>query len=406
MELMLPKLRPDQLHILKHPAKRKTCAMGRRYGKTILGLVVTANVLRQHGRSAWVTPTYKNGRPLWRAMVAAFAPLRAKGIVDISISERTITTKRGGFFGMYSADNIDSMRGEWFHVVVNDEAAKLSEEARYDVIDPLVADSDGEIIDISTPYGRNWFWKEFIAGQQGNEERVSFTAPTSANPMPNIQKAFRLAKERLPERTYRQEWLAEFVEGEGLVFRNIAACMKAPPSTPEAHRGHRIIAGCDWAKQNDYTAFSFGCVDCQVEVDKDRFNQIDYAFQVQRLQALCEKWQPMAVLTEINSIGTPVFEQVERLGLPVVAFETTASSKPPLIESLALCIEKTEWQFLDDRIWTLELEAYERQVSANTGRSTYGAPEDLHDDTVMARALMLWAAHHYAFASSMDNNFW
>lgn len=406
MELILPKLRPDQLHILKHPAKRKTCAMGRRYGKTILGLVVTANVLRQHGRSAWVTPTYKNGRPLWRAMVAAFAPLRAKGIVDISISERTITTKRGGFFGMYSADNIDSMRGEWFHVVVNDEAAKLSEEARYDVIDPLVADSDGEIIDISTPYGRNWFWKEFVAGQQQDGERASFTAPTSANPMPNIQKAFKLAKDRLPERTYRQEWLAEFVEGEGLVFRNIQACMKAKPTNPDEHRGHRIIAGCDWAKQSDFTAFSFGCVDCRCEVEKDRFNQIDYAFQVQRLQALCERWQPMAVLTEINSIGMPVFEQVERLGLPVIAFETTASSKPPLIESFALALEKTEWQFLPDPLWALELEAYERKVSTVTGRSQYGAPDGIHDDTVMARALMLWAAHHHAFAGSIDNTFW
>ena len=36
---------------------------------------------------------------------------------------------------------------------------------------------------------------------------------------------------------------------------------------------------------------------------------------------------------------------------------------------------------------TLELEAYERKVSATTGRSAYSAPEGLHDDTVMARAL-------------------
>ena len=72
-----------------------------------------------------------------------------------------------------------------------------------------------------------------------------------------------------------------------------------------------------------------------------------------------------------------------------MGFETTASSKPPLIENLALAFEREEFQFQDDPIWTAELEAYERKVSVSTGRSQYGAPEGMHDDTVIARALML-----------------
>jgi hypothetical protein len=153
------------------------------------------------------------------------------------------------------------------------------------------------------------------------------------------------------------------------------------------------VAGCDWAKQHDYTTFSFGCLDCKQEVDRDRFNKIDYAFQVERLQAMCRQWQPSAIQTELNSIGQPVFEQLQRLGLPVVGFETTATTKPPLIENLALTLERSEWQFQQDAIWTAELEAYERKVSTVTGRSSYSAPEGVHDDTVMARALMLWNAN-------------
>lgn len=49
----------------------------------------------------------------------------------------------------------------------------------------------------------------------------------------------------MPERTFRQEILAEFIEGEGVVFRNIPACMKAPKTTPAQHAGHRIVAGCN-----------------------------------------------------------------------------------------------------------------------------------------------------------------
>jgi hypothetical protein len=135
-------------------------------------------------------------------------------------------------------------------------------------------------------------------------------------------------------------------------------------------------------------------VDCLCEVARDRFNKIDYIFQRGRLQVMCDLWKPKAILSEINSIGTPVFEELERARLPVVAFETTAASKPPLIENLALALERAEWQFQNDPTWTAELEAYERKISPFTGRSSYSAPEDGHDDTVMARALMTWQAMH------------
>jgi len=137
-------------------------------------------------------------------------------------------------------------------------------------------------------------------------------------------------------------------------------------------------------------------------VAHDRFNQIDYAFQVQRLKALADKWQPAAILTELNSIGQPVFEQVQRLGLPAVGFNTTAQSKPPLIENLALALEKSEWKFIDNKVWTAELEAYERTVSASTGRSSYSAPDGMNDDTVISRALMVWQANKPRASTLVD----
>jgi hypothetical protein len=95
------------------------------------------------------------------------------------------------------------------------------------------------------------------------------------------------------------------------------------------------------------------------------------------------------LLAESNAMGEPIIEQLRRDGVNVHGFMTTASSKPPLIENLALALERAEWQFQDDPVWTAELEAYERKVSATTGRSQYSAPEGVHDDTVIARALML-----------------
>jgi|LakMenEpi03Aug12_release.lakeMendotaPanAssembly.Ray.scaffolds.fasta_scaffold96703_4 hypothetical protein len=389
----LPKLRSDQLAIARHPAKTKVLSMGRRWGKTVLGGTVCGNALAQHGRVAWIAPTYKNTRPMWRWLLMATAADVKAGRMGVSRSDRTIETRRGGFLGIFSGDNIDSVRGEAFHLVVVDEAARIPETAWSDAIMPTLADYGGDAILISTPKGKNWFHSEWMRGVDGNDEIASWRAPTSANPNPNIKRAFQLVKDRVPEDTYRQEWLADFVDG-GAVFRNIKACMNAPAATPEAHQGHTLIAGIDWGKQNDFTCISIGCRDCKCEVAKDRFNQIDYVFQRDRLKAIHEKWKPAAILCELNSIGQPNFEMLQRDGLPVHGFTTTASTKPPLIENMALAFERAEWQFQQDSVWTMELEAFERTVSSTTGRSSYSAPDGAHDDTVIARALMLWQANN------------
>jgi hypothetical protein len=203
-------------------------------------------------------------------------------------------------------------------------------------------------------------------------------------------------KGQISESAYRQEILAEFIENGGSVFRNIAACLTAPAdTTPEQHAGHHLVMGADWAREQDWTCLSVGCVTCRQEVARDRFNQVDYHVQTQRLQALAERWHVAAILTELNSIGAPVFEMLQRQDLPVIGFTTTAQTKPPLIENMALAFERGEWAWQADPVWTAELEAYERTVSATTGRSSYSAPAGGHDDCVICRALMLWQATNY-----------
>ena len=72
-------------------------------------------------------------------------------------------------------------------------------------------------------------------------------------------------------------------------------------------------------------------------------------------------------------------------------FETTGSSKSPLIQSLALALEREECRWIVNETARLELLAYEATISKTTGRVSYSAPDGGHDDTVMARALA-WKA--------------
>ena len=287
-------------------------------------------------------------------------------------------------------DNPDSIRGEAFHLAILDEAAMIAEAAWTDAIQPTLADFSGKAILISTPKGRNWFHQEFLRGLDPNSEtHKSWHAPSSANPSPQIQRAAMLAKDLVSDQTYRQEWLAEFIEHEGTVFRNIEACLRAPAGANlRDHAGHRIVGGLDWGQIQDATALSLLCADCRVEVALDRFFRLPWQQQRDRVKASADMWHA-ELLVEMNSIGSPNLEALLNAGLDVQGFMTTAATKPQMIQSLALAFEKAEAQWLPDAVARGELEAYEATLSTHTGRPQYSAPEGMHDDTVIARALAL-----------------
>jgi hypothetical protein len=387
-------LHPGQAAVHENTARFKVLAAGRRWGKTRLGVNECLAYAMKGKRAWWVAPSYKMSEVGWRPLHRLGNKIGA----EVRKVDRQVILPNGGEVVVRSADDPNSLRGEGLDLVIMDECAFMLEAAWTEALRPALSDRLGKAIFISTPKGRNWFWRLWMRGQQGEPGWQSWRLPTSDNPYIEAGE-IESARDTLPELTFEQEYLAVFLEGEGAVFRNIAACLKAPlDPKPEDHAGHNIVAGLDWAKQNDFTCSPVGCADCKVELARDRFNQIDYQFQYQRIAEFWRKWGVISALVEVNSIGEPGFEALQREELPVVAFTTTASTKPPLIENLALTFERTEWQFQDDPIWTSELEAYERKVSPMTGRSQYSAPDGLHDDTVIGRALMVRAGDTWWFS--------
>jgi hypothetical protein len=109
-----------------------------------------------------------------------------------------------------------------------------------------------------------------------------------------------------------------------------------------------------------------------------------------RLGALAARYNPSAIIAESNSIGEPIIEQLQRDGLPVTGFQTTNATKAAIIEALALAFEQGSIKILNDPVLIGELQAYE-MARLPSGMTRYGAPEGLHDDTVMSLALA-WSA--------------
>src|SRR5262249_15172848 len=192
----------------------------------------------------------------------------------------------------------------------------------------------------------------------------------------------------LQERAFLQEYRAQFIEDAGAVFRRV---LEAVQSCGQQSRqeGHRYVIGVDWARTNDFTVYIVVDTTARCVCAIDRFQRVEYKVQLDRLQALVDRFRPTVVVAERNNMGDPLVERLHRDGLPVWPFLSTNESKRDAIDTLALAFERGEIEIpdtLEAAILVHELLAYTAETLPS-GLLRYAAPPGGTDDCVMALAL-------------------
>jgi len=370
-----------QLHVHKNDARFKTLAAGRRWGKTRLGVNECLDVASKGGRAWWVSPSYKTSEVGWR-------PLRQIGRnipgADIRLVDRMVTLPGGGFVAVRSADNPDSLRGEGLDFVVMDECAFMKKEAWTEAIRPALSDRQGKALFISTPKGRNWFWENYQHGLTGDEGWASFSFPTASNPY-IAPVEIESAKRDLPELIFRQEYLAEFIDDEGSVFRRVQEAIRCE-MIDKPVKDRQYVAGVDVAASVDYTVITVMDVQSKNVVYKDRFNRVDYNVLEDRLQSVYNRFKMDLMKIEANSIGQGVIDHLRNRNMNIIPFTTTNATKQTIITNLQSAFEHGEIGIYNDPILIGELLSYESKRTPS-GSFSYNAPDGLHDDCVMSLAL-------------------
>ena len=396
MELFIDLIEPHakQAAFMRSPAKRRVIVAGRRGGKTTGAATLAIEAMLAGRRVLEAAPTADQTNGFWETCKRALAQPVAAGVIYKNESERVLKMPGdAGRIKTKTAWDADSLRGDFADLLILDEFSLMSPDVWDEVGAPMLLDNDGDAVFIFTPKRKNHahaFYARALGDTSGRWAAWHFTSHD--NPYLSREALAEITADQT-EDAYRQEILAEFLDNEGAVFGNIGACLGAPVGAkPDDHTGHFIVAGTDWGKKQDYHATSIGCATCHVELELYRVKSADYIYQRERTKGLFERWGVQSALAESNAMGEPNLELLQADGLPVAGFDTTSKSKPPLIENLKLALEAVEWQFLPDVVAKAELEAYEQKVSPTSGRSSYSAPAGVHDDTVIARALMLRAA--------------
>lgn len=345
---------------------------------------------------SWFSPTYKMLADVWRDLVRVTAKVTER----VNSSEHRIELITGGAIDMWSLDNPDSARGRKYAGAFVDEAAMVPqlEEAWQAVIRPTLTDYQGWAAFGSTPRGMGFYKTLWDRGCDRTQlEWASWQLPTSVNPyIPALE--IEAARHDMTERRFQQEYMAQFLEGEGYVFRNVNECSTAERLEPYPGT---FVAGVDFGRSNDYTAVCIVDASTKREVALDRFNGPDWTIQRTRILATLERWNVTSAMMEENSFGGPNIGEMQGLrpAAGIQSFTTTASTKRAIIENLVLRLENKGCRLLAPganehaRQAMAELLAYE-STELPSGTLRYSAPEGQHDDTVIARCLAYWAANN------------
>lgn len=311
-------------------------------------------------------------------------------VSKIREGDKCIYLKNGFSIWMKSGDNPDSLRGEGLDFVVLDEYATMKSTVWTEAIRPALGDKRGSALFIGTPAGKNHFYELAKKGQSDEHPDYGFFHGTSFDNIFIDPEEFEEMSADMPELIYKQEILAEFIEGGGEVFGNFEKRLIKSSEIYEDYDPTKFyVAGLDIAKTKDFTVLRIAEVNTGRVIFSDRFNQREWSYQIRRIKNNLFKYGNPPCNVDSTGVGDPIYEKLRKERCNVRPFIISYKSKPQMIENLSLLIEDGEYWLPDDKHTRDEYSAFTYKIQ-ESGYIKYAAAEGYHDDIVMADALCAW----------------
>jgi hypothetical protein len=252
-----------------------------------------------------------------------------------------------------------------------------------EIVKPIVDENEGYVFFSFTPRGLNhgytvWKW----AQDDSKPDWKGWVLPVEETMRYEPEKLAEI-KMSTPERIFAQEYLCHFRDDGGGLIRRVREAIAGNFERPRL--GGHYVMGVDLARTEDWTVLTVLNTDT-FHVDAwERFQQVDWELQRQRIAALAAKYNnPLCIVDATGMGGDVIQEDLRRLGLSVRAFTFTRSSKEELIRKLIVAIEGRRITYPNIEELVEELEAFHVD---DHGR--YRAPSGLHDDAVCSLALAI-----------------
>ena len=193
--------------ILGDPSRFKVIVAGRRWGKTILSLMyLLKDAFNENERRWFVTPTYRQGKmivfPILRQMFSSFDNAK------LNESEMSVIFDNGAELAVKGADNEHNLRGVELTKCVMDEMAYIKPHVWEEIIYPMLATTQGEVLFIGTPKGFDIMYDLYSRGQSDKDWRSWQFKTIEGGFVP--KEEIERAKRTMDEVIIKQEFEASF----------------------------------------------------------------------------------------------------------------------------------------------------------------------------------------------------
>lgn len=254
-----------------------------------------------------------------------------------------------------------------------------------DVIMMRLADRDGKLDLISTPNGKNWFYRKMLELQK--DEGYGYVQFGDSRDNPYLaEKALKARLRNLPSDRVEQNIAGRFIDNDRTVFSNDDIDRALIDNSLAARQPNRLyLSGWDLARKQTHTVGMTFDVTAKPYrmVAFDRFNNRDWGDVVAAIRRRQAEYGAKLVV-DATGLGDVIVSELGDLTVEGVVF--TERTKSDLLGNLLLLHNRGEIQYSDvvqrdgsNRVWSLESEMREIAWENNN-----------RFDAVMAMALAVW----------------
>jgi len=357
-------------------AKYYVCNIGRQFGKSLLAENQSLYwAINDKGCSiGWVSPIYKQCKKVYNELKKATLN---SGLFTYNDTD-LIIKGFGSTIQFFSAERPDNIRGNTFDYLICDEFDFMKSNTWEEVLQPTVLVKGRKVIFISTPRGKRMMYKLSLLRHSDDRYRY-FQFSSYDNPMVDPREIDSI-RQTIPDHIFRQEYLAEFIDGASGLFKNVRESIGDPK------QGGKVFGGLDIGRADDYTVLTIGTRDGSV-LHVERWRHDEWSSIIEKVAKVINQHRAYTYV-EVNNQGDVFYEMLKRkVGNLIEPFTTSSKTKPIMIEDLAVAFEQLELTIPNHEYLIDELEAFTYVFDAKTRSVKYSAPEGIHDDCVISLAL-------------------
>ena len=354
-----------------------------------------AECFRVKGLYWFISPYLNQGvSTVWtdpNTSIFRWIPDDVKKGLRINNSEHSITFPNGSVWQIKGADHADGLRGPKPIGIAVDEYGEIAKrwgsEIREAILEPTIHSSGGWIDYAGTPKGNNDFTHIYELGQdKTNKDWWSSKKTVDDTGLYTKEQMDDIKRNSVHLDFILQEYYCAINDGASTVFKGWEKCVRG--TTEDPIPGHTYVFGIDLARTFDNTAIVGFDTSTNHLVFFKLLNNESWESQKINIHSILTKYNNAQAVVDATGIGDSFVEQLSLTGANIYPFKIAGNAiKVNLIERMAMYIGNQYISYPNIEELLKEIKNYERSVNKNN-TVTYDAPSSMHDDCVIAVALV------------------